>query len=103
MDDRKFELESKRRNSTIQEQDLGVRVTRTVQIQKSNKITFKRLSTTLEAKRPTYSDVKVEATKHDTLYNKLKTTFAAKVGQPRIKRGQNFWSAKVTKRGQMRS
>jgi len=78
LDDRKFELESKRRNSTIQEQDLGVRVTRTVQIQKSNKITFKRLSTTLEAKRPTYSDVKVEATKHDTLYNKLKTTFAAK-------------------------
>ena len=65
----------------MQEQDLGVRVTRTVQTQKSNKIAFKRLSTTLQEKKPTYSDVKIEATKHDTLYNKLKTTFAAKVSQ----------------------
>merc|ERR1712131_543802 len=69
-EDKKYELESKRRNSRMQEQDLGVRVTRTVQTSKSNRITFKRVSTTHE--------VKNEAFKHDTLYNKLKTNYAAK-------------------------
>ena len=64
----------------MQEQDLGIRVTRTVQTNKSNKITFKRFSTTLEVKKPTYNEVKNEAFKHDTLYNKLKTNYAAKVG-----------------------
>ena len=67
----------------MQEQDLGVRVTRTVQTSKSNRITFKRVSTTLEVKKPTYNEVKNEAFKHDTLYNKLKTNYAAKVGHMR--------------------
>ena len=73
LEEKKYELESKRRNSKMQEQDLGVRVTRTIQTNKSNKITFKRFSTTLEVKKPTYNEVKNEAFKHDTLYNKLKT------------------------------
>ena len=67
----------------MQEQDLGVRVTRTVQTSKANRITFKRVSTTLEVKKPTYNEVKNEAFKHDTLYNKLKTNYAAKVGHMR--------------------
>ena len=71
----------------MQEQDLGIRVTRTVQTNKSNKITFKRFSTTLEVKKPTYNEVKNEAFKHDTLYNKLKTNYAAKVGQMRSSGG----------------
>ena len=79
LDDRKMELESKRRNSNMQEQDLSVKVTRMIQKQKSNEQTYKRLSSTLEVKKPTYAQVKIEATKNDTLYNKLKTTFAAKV------------------------
>lgn len=83
LEEKKYELESKRRNSKMQEQDLGIRVTRTVQTNKSNKITFKRFSTTLEVKKPTYNEVKNEAFKHDTLYNKLKTNYAAKVGQKR--------------------
>jgi len=45
---------------------------------KKNRITFKRVSTTLEVKKPTYNEVKNEAFKHDTLYNKLKTNYAAK-------------------------
>ena len=73
----------------MQEQDLGVRVTRTVQTSKSNRITFKRVSTTLEVKKPTYNEVKNEAFKHDTLYNKLKTNYAAKVGHMRSSQGQN--------------
>ena len=72
----------------MQEQDLGVRVTRTVQTSKANRITFKRVSTTLEVKKPTYNEVKNEAFKHDTLYNKLKTNYAAKVGHMRSSGGQ---------------
>ena len=38
-------------------------------------------------KKPTYNEVKNEAFKHDTLYNKLKTNYAAKVGQMRSSGG----------------
>merc|ERR1712147_16882 len=66
LEEKKYEVEEKRRHSSMQEQDLGVRVTRTVQSHKCNKTTFKRLSTTLTAKKPTYSEVKNEAFKNDT-------------------------------------
>ena len=75
----KIELESKGKNFDMMEEDLSLQITKMNLNKKNNELEIKEFMKTLEIKNPIYEIVKTEAMEKDTIYNKLKSYYAAKV------------------------
>ena len=86
----KIELESKGENFDMMEEDLLLQITKMNLNKKNNELEIAELMKTLEIKDPIYAIVKTEAMEKDTIYNKLKSYYAAKVSSSHL-RGIEFW------------
>ena len=75
----KIELESKGKNFDMMEEDLLLKITKMNLNKKNNDLEIAEFMKTLEIKNPIYEIVKTEAMEKDTIYNKLKSYYAANV------------------------
>ena len=75
----KIELESKGKNFDTMEKDLSLQIMNMNLNKKNNELEIAELMKSLEIKNPIYEIVKTEAMEKDTIYNKLKSHYAAKV------------------------